>query len=870
MIFAFCWFTSCFWVVFFGVQDVLGQTSLPGAIPLISRSAYVNYWLDNSNPGKINWPLTWNNITVGWTGYARVDGATYQWLGLSGVPTNFLSRDLTPTRTIEVHQAGPVQLVVTYLSPLEPGSLVNQSIPLGYVAVEVSSSDGEPHSVQLYSDITGQFVSPDLTDVIKWDTTQTDTLLAHRIYLQDEALHDFPEELDMAIDGVVYYGMAKSPNVSWTVAADVDARGQFSENGKLSGNIDQTFRAISDHTPVFAVAVDLGSITQTQNPVAWTLGLVRQPVVRYSSDQIREERSPYYQSQYNNASQMVDAFANNYGSALASSIALDSNLTNAASSISPEYVDLVSLATRQAFGPVDITIKRNADSVWDTTNLLAFMKDIGSSRQISSVETIYAAFPAYLYFGSQFTGALLEPLMQTQIRYGTDPYALADLGPSYPNAYGGDIDNESVAVDNTAAMVLMNYAYASFSGNGTLILGYYNLLKQYSDYLVDHTYMPPGFIDGSIRFKPYNVNLALKGIIAIRSMAKISEAVQKADDASHYESMASGMATRWRNMSLSSDHLTSSYNESGSWGLVYNLYMDRLLGTKVVDDDIYAIQDTYYAKLAASAPPYGLPIDSNAPLLTKSHWTMFTAAACINNATRDLLINMVHTAAGFNANFTPLASTYNPTNLSQPITGQASPALGAVYAPLALLLTPQQIILPLNVSPIPIDKPPMPSPVSGVKYLSGGAIAGIIVGSVFGVIILIAMWWVWRYKAAMNQAAVQSTHNNAEPGPHHAPKMASARRSILHPSLQFEHFEPPNDTDATATDPFNDAEAVHAQPFAPTNPHRPQTPHALYSDSDLLPAGAGNAFYHEEASRLRKVPSRASGSIRGPTPATFS
>ena len=145
---------------------------------------------------------------------------------------------------------------------------------------------------------------------------------------------------------------------------------------------------------------------------------------------------------------------------------------------------------------------------------------------------------------------------------------MINTGPSYPNAYGGDLNDESLAVDSaalrqppwilaneicidTAAMVLMNYAYAIFSGNGTLVLEYYDLLKQWSDYLIDHTFMPPGLcvssflyicgaqffdsVDGSVRFKPYNVNLALKGIIAIRSMAKISEALQRPDDSSRYE-----------------------------------------------------------------------------------------------------------------------------------------------------------------------------------------------------------------------------------------------------------------------------------------------------------------------------------------------
>lgn len=43
---------------------------------------------------------------------------------------------------------------VTFLSPIFPTDLKRQSLPFSYVDVSVTSSDGNPHDVQLYTDIT--------------------------------------------------------------------------------------------------------------------------------------------------------------------------------------------------------------------------------------------------------------------------------------------------------------------------------------------------------------------------------------------------------------------------------------------------------------------------------------------------------------------------------------------------------------------------------------------------------------------------------------------------------------------------------------------------------------------------------------------
>lgn len=88
-----------------------------------------------SGPGSGPWPGCVSSVFLptshvlsvvqthlnGWAGLIRVDGTTYRWLGL---PLNMntstlISTQVTPTRTILTVQAGPMELTVTFLTPIE-------------------------------------------------------------------------------------------------------------------------------------------------------------------------------------------------------------------------------------------------------------------------------------------------------------------------------------------------------------------------------------------------------------------------------------------------------------------------------------------------------------------------------------------------------------------------------------------------------------------------------------------------------------------------------------------------------------------------------------------------------------------------------
>ena len=69
-----------------------------------------------------------HNQILGWVGFARIDGTVWEWLGDNTSPSpnisHFTDLEITPTRTIYQFSAGPMNLTITYLTPIEVSRLV--------------------------------------------------------------------------------------------------------------------------------------------------------------------------------------------------------------------------------------------------------------------------------------------------------------------------------------------------------------------------------------------------------------------------------------------------------------------------------------------------------------------------------------------------------------------------------------------------------------------------------------------------------------------------------------------------------------------------------------------------------------------------
>lgn len=101
------------------------------------------------------------------------------------------------------------------------GDLRLHSFPFGYLAINLWSTDSQPHSVQLYSDVSGgqflffshsvapelenviDFVSSNVSNAIIWNTTETSRIIYHQV--RRLAVDPLAENKDMSEDGVLYF-----------------------------------------------------------------------------------------------------------------------------------------------------------------------------------------------------------------------------------------------------------------------------------------------------------------------------------------------------------------------------------------------------------------------------------------------------------------------------------------------------------------------------------------------------------------------------------------------------------------------------------------------------------------------------------------
>ncbi|KAI0278696.1 hypothetical protein BGY98DRAFT_1186430, partial [Russula aff. rugulosa BPL654] len=505
------------------------------AVPLAVRSPYLNCWLlDNENVSTSGqtWPRTINNSQIlGWSVLVRVDNVTYSFLGdvdpnlVNGtVNLNSTYYAIGSTYTLLSGHAGPMQVNLTFLSPVEPGDWVKQSIPFSYMSLTANSSDGASHHVQVYSDVSGEWISGDRMQQVSWFPEISANAVIHNVGLQKQ--ENFTEILDQAEWGTLYYAMKNDvANVTYQTDSDANSRGSFTRNGKLNNQKNSNLQLISDRSSVFAISRDLGTIQATNDSVVWAIGYTTDSAINYRdlSGAPPISRSPYYKIKYSNDADLIVDFLNDFDNAYSRAFQMMFNILESSDSVGQALFQrwLTLQSPRWNFNKSDVMV---------------FMKNIGGDQKnrVNAVETLYAAFPALMYIDSLLGAPLLEPLFRLQAsRNYTIRYAAADLGSNYPTVSGSN-SNHSQGVEQTGNMLIMTYAYARASGDGSLIGRYYQLLTSWADYLNASTLIITNQSSADNLTVNNQTNLAIKGIIAIEAMSQMSSVVNQTDDATKY------------------------------------------------------------------------------------------------------------------------------------------------------------------------------------------------------------------------------------------------------------------------------------------------------------------------------------------------
>ncbi|KAL1842223.1 hypothetical protein VTJ49DRAFT_5835 [Mycothermus thermophilus] len=657
----------------------------PPAIPLAVRSPYLNAWLQREGdsgpvlPGS--WPRHWTGGTLGWQGLIAVDEVTYNWMGSWPGPqlADQTSVEYTSTKSIfTLDVAGKVTLTVTFLSPVYPHDMARQSQQFSYVVVSAKSADGVEHSVQVYMDVTGEWVSGDVSEVVQWESGTSGDVSYHRFFRESQ--EEFGEDDEIAAWGNWYLATSSDSSLTWQIGEDATVRSQFVDNQLLTNAAESNFRAVDDAWPIFAFSHDLGNVGSDSVERVFTLGLVQDNVIHFAGLSGEMEPVPgLWSSYYQDEISAMVAFYTDYRYALDASSALDQQIqTDSENAAGQDYATITTLAVRQTFGGLQYAGAASKPYI--------FLKEISSNSDIQTVDVIFPAYPIFMYLNATLAKYLLDPLFENQ-ESGAYPnaYAEHDLG-TFPVAKGyPDGNDEPMPLEECGNMIIMSLAYAQRTGDMAYLTAHYPLLSQWAYFLVEESLIPEDQLstDDFAGTLSNQTNLAIKGIIGLKAMSQIAQLTNHSDS---YGAVADSYLQGWRSLAINTaanpPHTTLSYGQNETYGILYNLYPARLLNLSFIPQDIYTMQSDFYLTIAGE---YGIPLDTRHPW-AKSDWQMF-AAAVASNSTRDLLVSKLARWVGETASDRAFTDLYDVNTGDFPEGGpyfMARPVQGGVFALLAL------------------------------------------------------------------------------------------------------------------------------------------------------------------------------------------
>jgi hypothetical protein len=546
----------------------------------------------------------------------------------------------------------------------------------------------------LVQDFTGEWGVNDVSEPVLWGQNVHSDVLSMYIGTAAQAICEKSGDAVGINWGFLHVGM-QTANITNTMNAADLTRSTFAISGgaKLPAPDRVNMpRAASNDWPVIAFSWNAGTVTAT---AAATNTLIVAYDDQYSIKYFGQLLRPLWRKEGAPDWHILDLLADsllNYDAATKDANTYDESLYQQLSAAAgggkpgQQYAELTTLAYRQTMAGIQIVWNDELQTPW------VFMKEISSDGDLSTVDVIFPAAPFFVALNPDLLKMMLIPIMHyanndTFVTYNRT-YAPHHLG-FYPIGYILTQDQENMPIEETGNMILMITALDGGAGNYSWIWPKYEtLLHRWSSYLIRHLPDPGDQLctDDFEGPSPHNVNLAAKGIVALKAFAKFYTAVGDPSTAQQCAIAADKYATQWLSMANDSTHFRLQYNLPNTTSLKYNILWQYLLTLDgPFPSNAMSMELNYYSTLMNR---YGVPLDNRA-LFTKldwQHWIATMAAAEGLNSVTESIIDATWRWANETPSRVPLTDWYM-TDSGKQQGFQARPVVGALYALLALKQT---------------------------------------------------------------------------------------------------------------------------------------------------------------------------------------
>ncbi|MEM9489975.1 MAG: DUF4965 domain-containing protein, partial [Myxococcota bacterium] len=601
------------------------------AVPLVVHDPYLSVW-SAADELTAQWPVHWSGQPRPLAGMASIDGTTYRFAGrttpLSEIEIPAMRQTdvrVMPTTTSYRFEAGGVELVLRFISPVLPEDLGVLARPVTYVDCSLRALDGAEHQVSLYLDIAATWAIAAPEQRVVWGRHRAGAIETTWIGSKDQPVLERAGD-EVGIDwGYVHLSAAPGQIGECAIGEGKALRTAFARNGRIEARDDIGFgspltmpaAAVSvtrpnddgfeeGRPPLVAMAASVAAhkVGDAEVTSSFLIAYDQVYAVEYFGRRLR----PLWYENAGSALRLIEQAWAERQSLIARAERFDADVwRRAETSGGMVYARLVTLAFRQCLG--GHTLVRDQDG-----RLLHFSKENSSNGCMGTVDVLFPASPFFLLFNPALLEAQLEPVLALAASPAWPfPFAPHDVG-RFPLAngqvYGGGTHttHRQMPVEECGNMLLCVAGLARVSDDMALADRYWDTLTLWADYLLEHGLDPAEQLctDDFAGHLARNANLSLKAILAVAGFAQLCVRKGLNGAAARYRGVAEGWVASWLELADGGDHFRLAFDQPGSWSQKYNLVWDQLLGLDLIPAEVVRKEVAFYRR---QQNVYGLPLD---------------------------------------------------------------------------------------------------------------------------------------------------------------------------------------------------------------------------------------------------------------------
>ncbi len=549
------------------------------------------------------------------------------------------SVEIKATRTLYTFTCGPVDLDLTFTSPLILEDLDLMARPVSYITCKVKSNDRKKHDVKVYLGVSSDLAVNQNSQLVTAEQTSTGNLSILKAGTVEQPILKKRGD-DLRIDwGYVYAAVPQDEGITQTLTG---ADAAFTPFDIKSGSQTLEGRSLMLNT-----VYDLNQVGRSSKEAMLMLAYDDIYSIQYFGQNLK----PWWNRDGNGSilKELTKAYAD-YESVIKQCQDTDKRIyKDARKAGGEEYAELCVLAYRQAISAHKLVESPDGE-------ILFLSKENNSNGSINTVDVTYPSAPLFLAYNPDLLKGMLNGIFYYSASgKWTKPFAAHDLG-TYPLAngqtYGGDMP-----VEESGNMVILSAAISFMEGNTDYADQHWDLLTLWTKYLETEGFDPANQLctDDFAGHFARNANLSVKAIVGIACYGMMADMRGETEVAQKYTAMARKMARDWMELADDGDHYALTFNDKNTWSQKYNLVWDKIMGLDIFPKEVYTKEVAYYLDMQNA---FGLPLD-NRRTYTKSDWIMWTATLADSEDDFEALVAPVHKFARKTRDRVPLSDWHD-------------------------------------------------------------------------------------------------------------------------------------------------------------------------------------------------------------------